>query len=184
MSRSPGGHRRGYAPGLDRPRSRRSTRYRIGSAFHNCAVVAVVIQLCLLYVVAGLFKVRGMRWQEGTALYYVLRVAEYSIFPELARLLYEHALIVYAVTYLTVFLQAFFPLLLLRPSTRHLAFVLVTLMHLGIGVLMGIPFFSLFMISTDLILFTDREYTAIGAWLRRHGHPLISRTRPARTAPL
>ncbi|MFD9354730.1 hypothetical protein [Streptomyces sp. NPDC060031] len=73
----------------------------------------------------------------------------------------------YAVTYLAVFLQAFFPLLLFRPFTRHVAFVLVALMHVGIGVLMGIPFFSLFMISTDLVLITDREYHSLGTWLRR-----------------
>ncbi|MGW1979434.1 hypothetical protein [Streptomyces sp. NPDC001889] len=124
-----------------------------------------------------------MRRQEGTALYHVLRVAEYSIFPELARLLYEHAFIVHAVTCTTVFLQAFFPLLLLRPLTRHTAFVLVALMHVGIGVLMGIPFFSLFMIATDLILFTDREYAAIGGWLHRSTHALSRRARRARTAP-
>jgi hypothetical protein len=147
---------------------RTSARWRAGSILHNTAILAIATQLCLVYINAGLYKVQGGRWQEGTALYYILRVADYTPFPELSRLVYEHGTAVLVLTYITTFFQAFFPLLLLRAFTRHLAFAMACLMHIGIGVLMGIPFFSMFLIATDLILLSDREYAWMTARWRRY----------------
>lgn len=39
---------------------------------HNCAVFLMVFQICVLYLMACLWKLLGPRWQEGTAFYYVV----------------------------------------------------------------------------------------------------------------
>ncbi|MGA5158924.1 hypothetical protein [Streptomyces pseudogriseolus] len=35
--------------------------------FHNLGVLMVAAQICLVYVVSGLYKVMGEEWQDGTA---------------------------------------------------------------------------------------------------------------------
>lgn len=140
---------------------------RATTVLHNFALAAVVFQVCVVYLTAGLFKVQGERWQQGTALYYILRVAEFSPWPELSRLIYENSLLVTAGTYVTVFFQVSVPLLLLNRYTRWIGFIMALGMHGAIGVLMGLPFFSAIMIATDLTMISDREYSTLKAvWHR------------------
>jgi hypothetical protein len=74
--------------------------------------------------------------------------------------------------------QLFFPVLLIYRPTRMVALVLITGMHLGIGIFMGILYFSLVMIAVDMILVSDRSWTRACDWvqvqrqkvrLQRHG---------------
>ena len=55
-------------------------------------------------------------------------------------------------------MQLFFPLLLLYRPTRMVALVIITGMHLGIGFLMGIMYFSLAMIAVDMMLVSDKTW--------------------------
>ena len=135
----------------------RATRRQLATILHNAALVACVGQLCVLYGASGLFKAQGEVWQEGTAVYYILRVADYSPWPELSQAVYTVPLLVTLATYAAVVVQIAFPFLLLRPVGRHVAFVVLVGMHLSIGFLMGLPVFSAFMIASDLLVFTDRE---------------------------
>ncbi|MER6529929.1 hypothetical protein [Streptomyces sp. NPDC001508] len=44
-------------------------REAVTTPLHNLGVLAIATQICLLYVVSGLFKVMGEQWQDGTALF-------------------------------------------------------------------------------------------------------------------
>ncbi|MFJ4094126.1 HTTM domain-containing protein [Kitasatospora sp. NPDC089913] len=133
-------------------------RHRTGSLLHNAGVLAVVLQVCTVYLVSGLYKVQGERWQNGTALYYVLRVSEFG-WPGVNRHLYEHATLVVAVTYATVFFQIAFAFLLIGRRTRPFAVAGGILMHLGIAVHMaGLITFSLAMIALELVIMGDDHY--------------------------
>ncbi|WP_449062646.1 HTTM domain-containing protein [Planomonospora algeriensis] len=164
------------------PRQTDGTLRSVATTFHNVALAAVVFQVSVVYLAAGMYKVQGEHWQEGTALYYILRVAEFSPWPELSRLIYENGALVTIATYVTVFFQVAFPLLLLNRVTRFLGFLCAVGMHAGIGVLMGLPFFSLIMMATDLVLISDREYSAVKRkWLSirsRVTSPAMSPTGP------
>ncbi len=138
----------------------------VGILIHNAALVACIGQLCVLYLASGLYKVQGSMWFEGTAVYYITRVAEYNPWPELTALLAYSPLIITVATYLAIITQVAFPFTLLNKHSRHLVFVLLAGMHLGIGFLMGLPVFSAFMIATDLLLFTDQEWRRGYARLR------------------
>jgi hypothetical protein len=54
--------------------------------------------------------------------------------------------------------QLLFPLLLIYRPTRMIALVIITGMHLGIGFLMGIMYFSLAMIAVDMMLVSDKTW--------------------------
>lgn len=66
---------------------------------------------------------------------------------------------------------------LLHPVTRRIAVLGVIAMHLGIALLMGLPWFSLSMIAFDAIFISAATYMALEAWLKRRFGPVLQRAR-------
>lgn len=148
------------------PEGLRRGAARLGVLVHNLAVVAVAAQICIIYVASALYKVQGEYWQDGTAVYYPMQVGQYRPWPWLNDLLSANPFGVLVVSYFSVFIQLFFPLLLLRRGTRVVALLGVLGMHAGIAVIMGLPFFSLFIMAGDQIFIRDSTYQSIAARVR------------------
>jgi Vitamin K-dependent gamma-carboxylase len=139
---------------------------------HNAAMLAIALQLCLLYGIAGLSKVQGETWREGTALYYAMRGGQY-VWPGFSDAIYQNAYLIVFLSYSTVAFQVSFPFLMFMSKyTRRFAICISLLFHLGIMLFMGLITFSCFMISVDLALVSDDEYTALMGWLHRTGERL------------
>jgi hypothetical protein len=136
-------------------------RWKVATVVHNSAVLAVLLQVCVLYMATGLFKVQGARWQDGTVLYYVLQVKEYQAWPSLSQFIYMNSITITLFAYLTVFVEVAFPFLMLHRVSRRIGLVAIMGMHVGIGVLMGLPFFSLTMIVTDMLFIRDATYRSM-----------------------
>lgn len=167
---SPGAARRRATP-----RKVGAAREVLGTVAHNTALAACIAQLCIMYGASALYKAQGEMWFEGTAVYYITRVAEYDVWPEVTRLLFTSATIVTVATYTALLAQLAFPFTVLTRRARHVVFVLLAGMHAGIGLLMGLPIFSAVMIACDLLLLTDTEWrtgarrvAVAGRRLRRH----------------
>ncbi len=140
---------------------------QVQALFHNAAVLAVGCQLCLVYSAAGLAKVQGALWQNGTALYYILRAGEFA-WTGYGTSITEQSILVTLLTYGTVVFQVCFPFLFaMHPLTRRLALVIGISFHLGIGLVMGLMTFSAFLISIELMLIPDRDYHAARAACRQ-----------------
>ena len=90
----------------------------------------------------------------------------YGVFPWLADLLTFSSWAVVLVTYFTVIVQIAFPFLLFHRVTRRIALVSILAMHLGIAVVMGLPFFSGIMASADAVLVGGATWVTIAAWGR------------------
>lgn len=146
--------------------AKRSTETQTGSVLHNIGLCLVVVQICTVYLEAGLYKVQGGLWQNGTAVYYPLQSVAYGVFPPLADALTYFALPVFIATYVTVLAQIAFPFLLFNTITRRAVLVALLGMHLSIGVLMGLPFFSGIMASADAVLVSGATWVAIVSWLK------------------
>jgi hypothetical protein len=67
-------------------------------------------------------------------------------------------------TFLSVWVQLLFPVLVLWRPTRIVALGFTILMHLGIGLFLGLWPFSLAMIALDLLFVRDRTWVAAGRW--------------------
>lgn len=143
-----------------------SPETQTGSVLHNIGLCLVVAQVCTVYLEAGLYKVQGTLWQNGTAVYYPLQSVAYGVFPPLADLLTYFALPVFIATYVTVLAQIAFPFLLFNTITRRLVLLVLLGMHLSIAVLMGLPFFSGIMASADAVLVSGATWVAIVTWVR------------------
>lgn len=139
----------------------------LGTLFHNVALLAVAAQVFIVYMTSGLSKVQGDMWQEGVGLYYPLQIDQYAAWPGLNEIVYSSGLFVTIGSYVTVFVQVLFPLLLMRRGTRVVALVLVFSMHVGIAVTMALPWFSLAMIAADAVFIRDDTYQAVARWIRR-----------------
>jgi hypothetical protein len=126
---------------------------------HNAAVLATGAQICLAYVLSGLFKLQGAEWRDGSAVYYPLLLPQFRPWPVVADLIAGSGWLVAAATWGTLALQLTFPLLLLQRHLRTAGVAGALLMHAGIAVTMGLPFFSLFMMAGDCVFFRDASFT-------------------------
>ncbi|GEM_PF-231363 len=160
---------------LDAERRREMTHRRpntwqqIAAMCHNGAMLAFALQLCIVYATAGLYKVQGEMWQSGTALYYVMRVDEFT-WPGYSERVYLNVPLIVASSYATVAFQVSFPFLFfLNRWTRRLALLAAFGFHLGIALFMGLITFSAIMISIELALVSDDEYRSLGRWFRDLG---------------
>ncbi|MFP8960990.1 hypothetical protein ACLIYP_10585 [Streptomyces nanhaiensis] len=117
---------------------------------HNCALLVIAAQVCLIYSTAGWYKIQGGRWQEGTALHYVLHLDYFTPWPWLSGALAANAVLVMLLGHLTVVLQVAFPFTLFS-RIKNVLLVALIAEHLGIAVLLGIPFLSLVMVACDAL---------------------------------
>lgn len=129
------------------------------------ALCLVVAQLCLVYLGAGLYKVQGNLWQNGTAMYYPVSSEAYGIFPWLSNLITMNSWVVSLITYVTVVAQIAFPFMLFDKISRRIALVLILGMHSGIAIVMRLPFFSGIMASADAVLVSSATWITIRTWL-------------------
>jgi hypothetical protein len=146
---------------LDALRRRQSESGAPGSVanmFHNAGLLACALQLCLVYGVAGLCKVQGETWQNGTSLYYAMRAGEFT-WPGMSELIYESSTLLVFLAYATVAFQVSFPFMLfLGKRLRLLSLMAGIAFHLGIASFMALITFATFMMVVDLIFVTDSEY--------------------------
>ncbi|MET9576438.1 HTTM domain-containing protein [Streptomyces massasporeus] len=169
-------HRRKPAPAGSAPqppgnalaRQLRDSRTTLVTAVHNCGMFLIAAQVCLLYGSAGLYKVQGSTWGNGTALHYALNLELFRPWPVLSHFVDEHTLLIAVAGYLTVLLQVAFPFVLFG-RLKYPVLTMLLGMHIGIGVLMGLPLFSGAMIVADAVFLPDRFYTLLPRLCRRAG---------------
>ncbi|MEV4947672.1 HTTM domain-containing protein [Streptomyces sp. NPDC053755] len=148
-------------------------RHHLGDArtvlttvLHNCGMFVIAAQVCFLYGCAGLYKVQGAKWGDGTALHYVLNIDLFRPWPELSETIAGQHVLIAVVGYLTVLVQVAFPFVLFG-KFKYPVLVILLGMHVNIAVLMGLPLFSGAMIVADAAFLPDRFYRALGRRWRR-----------------
>ncbi|WP_082057152.1 HTTM domain-containing protein [Psychromicrobium lacuslunae] len=139
---------------------------QIGSLFHNLALVVLTAQVCFVYVSGALYKAGGKPWQNGWAIYSPLSTDRFGTWPALSDLFTFWGPVVVAISWGSIIIQMCFPLMLLTRPTRIVALLAIMSFHVGIAVLMGLPWFSLTMIAIDFIFIRDRTWKSIGARIR------------------
>jgi HTTM domain len=143
----------------------------IAALVHNFATLAILIQICLLYFTSAFFKSQGHMWQNGTALYYILRTAEFNLSP-LEHIFYYSDEVVTLLTWSTVVFQMAWPFLIWFRRPRPFLYLGSVMLHSMIGYFMGLVWFSAVMISAEIIVFEDDEYRRYGGRLAGLGRRL------------
>ncbi|MFE7105976.1 HTTM domain-containing protein [Streptomyces sp. NPDC057575] len=149
----------------------------VANLAHNATLVVIMAEVCLIYATAGWYKIQGSRWQDGTALYYPLKLDYFTPWPGLSDILASNSVMVMVLTYGTVIVQVAFPFTLFNRRVKNVLLVAMMLEHAGIALLLGLPFFSMAMIAADSVFLP----TVFLVWLG--GRVTLARERlfPVRT---
>lgn len=135
---------------------------------NNLAIVVLAFQVCAIYFSGGLYKAGGAPWQHGYAVYNPLQTLQFGTWPVLSDLVTAWGPMVVAVSWGSVLFQCAFPFMLFNRYTRIIALFGILSFHLGIALLMGLPWFSLTMIAVDAIFIRDRSFAKVNAWAMRN----------------
>lgn len=127
------------------------------------ATIAMYIQFCLVYITTGLFKANYSTWLDGSHLYITLSRFDYV--EPLAFLVYPYYELLTFLTYFTLYLELFGPLLLFIPiyffGFRMLAIFLFIGLQVSIGLLMDVGIFPLISIAGILVFLPSGFWNSI-----------------------
>ncbi|WP_051254650.1 HTTM domain-containing protein [Halobacillus kuroshimensis] len=137
----------------------------VWNALHNLAILTSIIQLCFMYLSSGTHKVMGEMWTNGTALYYILQVGEYT-HPFFQNMIASSEILLLAGAYSAIFVQLSFPFFLLNRYTKYFAMFSVIGLHIGIAIVMGLFTFSASMITMQFLMLNDQEYKRVYSWIK------------------
>ncbi|WP_338698470.1 HTTM domain-containing protein [Streptomyces sp. Q6] len=151
----------------------------VANLAHNAALLVIMVEACLIYATAGWYKIQGSRWQDGTAVYYPLHLDYFSPWPALGDLLTAYGPMVLLVTYGTVAVQVAFPFTVFNRRVKNVLLVLMITEHLFIAVALGLPFFSLAMITADAVFLPTSFLRRVGGWAARARGRVLDRTKSA-----
>ena len=133
---------------------------RLHNLVSNLASYAIIINLCLVYFMAGLYKAQDPYWLKGTGIYYFLNDDRYSILAANKQLV-SPSIWMYVVNYGTVLFEISFPFLVFFKRSRWIALLLGVLMHLGIYFFLMIYGMSVVFILQYGLFFSNEEIISI-----------------------
>jgi predicted DCC family thiol-disulfide oxidoreductase YuxK len=125
----------------------------------NLALRLIQLHLVVIYGMAGLAKVQGPSWWNGTAIWKTMTTGEFVVLDFTA--LAAWPWLVNLVTHASLALELLYPVLIWVKIVRPLLLAGVVALHLGIAFMSpGLTEFALVMIAANLAFVS-------GAWLRR-----------------
>jgi predicted DCC family thiol-disulfide oxidoreductase YuxK len=131
----------------------------------NAFFLLIKIQVVLVYLSAGIYKLGGSLWQNGMALYYILQSESYG-HPMLAKLMVEFPILSLIGTYATLLFQITFPWLVWNKKLRPFYILWGFGLHLGMIFAMGLLTFGSNMCLMFLVFFKDSYYQNITNFLK------------------
>ena len=105
----------------------------------------IQIQLMVMYLQSGVEKWGSSSWRRGSALYYSLSTDNYARSDVMLAPLLDGPIgyeILRFGTWVTLYWEMYFALLVLWRPTRYLALIVGVLMHLGVHITLMVAFFS------------------------------------------
>jgi len=144
------------------PAGRQAARGSAAVWLHNVAVASIAAQVIILYLTSGFLKATGEVWQNGTAMYLISQVQNFSL-PAWSYM-FKNPLITTAASYSAVFMQVWFPVAVFSRA-KHAWICVGVCFHLGIAAFMGLVTFSTVMIGLELFLVSDPDYARLAARL-------------------
>jgi predicted DCC family thiol-disulfide oxidoreductase YuxK/uncharacterized membrane protein YphA (DoxX/SURF4 family) len=124
------------------------------------------LQVAILYLFSVLNKWPGSKWQDGTAVYWALRIPDLQRFPT-PLLNADHLWAVNLATYASLAIELALATLIWVPRLRLYVLSAGVLLHLGIEYSMNIPLFSFLMIASYLVFVKQADLERFVAWAQQ-----------------
>jgi hypothetical protein len=130
------------------------------NALTNATFLMARLQVVAVYVVAGLAKVSGELWQNGTAIYYTLSVDDFTL-PAVRSFVAHYPFFAVVATYVTLLYQLAFPWMIWNRHVRPWLMLLGSFIHLQIALVMGLFTFGFAVMASYVVFFPDEKSAAI-----------------------
>jgi hypothetical protein len=114
------------------------------SASANLAIRLIQVHMCVIYFFAGISKLQGVSWWDGTAMWRAFANLEYQSTD--MTWLSRHPSWVNVMTHVSVLWEVAFAFLIWRPRWRPLMLAGAVALHVGIGLCLGMWTFGLIML--------------------------------------
>jgi uncharacterized membrane protein YphA (DoxX/SURF4 family) len=154
----------------------------------NVALRLLQLHVCIIYLMAGLSKLLGPVWWDGTACWRTLANPEFApfqlqIYDKLIRWLASTTFPLYAFlnigTLFTLCFEIGYAFLIWRPKTRWAFLAGALILHGVIGLFMGLKTFSLIMLVMNMVFLSPQEANWLLGWFTPSATPAPPTRTPA-----
>ncbi len=114
----------------------------------NLAIRLIQIHMCVIYLFAGMAKLTGAAWWDGTALWMAFGNMEYQSMD--MTWMASYPLLIDVMTHVTVFWELSYAALVWPRLTRPIVILLAIPLHMGIAICLGMITFGLAMLIGNL----------------------------------
>jgi hypothetical protein len=132
------------------------------------------LQVCVIYLSSGLWKLLGETWRDGSALHFILNRNVFPRFPASYPLTLEPLLTL--ATYATLLWELSFAFCMLSRRTRTVALAIGVTMHLGMWISLEVGPFSFVMLAGYLAFVDPRVPPRIARFAQALRNSVIART--------
>lgn len=119
------------------------------------------IQVCVIYAFSGWEKLKGMAWWKGEAIWTVFANAQIARWH--LNWMSNFPLVITVLTYMTLLWEIYFPAVIWSKKLRPWVLLGGIGLHLGIGAVVFIPYFSSLMVISYVVFLTPDE----SRWIMR-----------------
>lgn len=144
----------------------------------NLAIRLIQVHMSVIYFFAGISKLQGVGWWDGSALWGAFANLEYQTID--MTFMAEYPRLVALCTHATVFWEIFFCVLVWPRLLRPLWLFVAIPLHLGIGLCMGMPTFGLVMLIGCSSFVSPQVVRGVLAWCTRRAK--VAEAAPSRSA--
>jgi hypothetical protein len=154
----------------------------------NLSIRLIQIHMCIVYLFAGMAKLTGPAWWDGTALWMAFGNMEYQSMD--MTWLASYPILINVMTHVTVAWELSYCALVWPRLTRPIVILLAIPLHMGIAICLGMVTFGLAMLIGNLAFVSPSLVRALLDWraTSKQGRGEVARsltpaaTRPARPA--
>lgn len=129
-------------------RARKGRGGALPSVMANISLRLIQMHMCVVYFFAGVGKLQGDTWWNGTAIWLAFASNEYQTLD--LTWTAEYLWFINILTYVSLFWEVSYPFLIWPKLTRPIWLALAVAVHLGIGIAMGMLTFGMIMIIANL----------------------------------
>jgi hypothetical protein len=128
----------------------------ISNFLSNLAVYCIIYHLCLAYFISGVFKLHADVWFNGVAVYYTMNLERF-MGTNWNVSLAKNQLFVVLTTYITLFFELYFPILIWFKNIKIPLLIIGMLLHIGIYIFMMIYDFQTVFVMLYGFFFTNTD---------------------------
>jgi hypothetical protein len=129
-----------------------SKKYSTKKSISSLATLAYLLLISSVYLFTVFFKNSSEWHNEGTAIYYALSLEQIRL--PVGDWLYQHPALMKALTHFVYIIEIIIPVAILFPDkkgiSRGVAFILLIILHIGIGLTMYVGLFFLISMATSI----------------------------------